>query len=45
MHIIKAIYATVEINSCEVLEGKLPARQIRLVAAWIEIHREELPAD
>jgi Domain of unknown function (DUF4160) len=37
--------ATMEINTCEILEGKLPAKQIRLAAAWVEIHREELFAD
>ena len=37
--------ATIDINSCEILEGKLSAKQLRLVAAWIEIHRDELLAD
>lgn len=37
--------ATMGINSCEILEGKLPGKQVRLVAAWIEIHREELLAN
>lgn len=37
--------ATVELNTCTLLEGKLPAKQLRLVAAWIEIHRDELIAD
>lgn len=37
--------ATVDISSCEILEGRLPSKQQRLVAAWIEIHREELIAD
>ncbi len=37
--------ATVEIKTCEILEGPLPSKQLRLVAAWIEIHREELMAD
>jgi hypothetical protein len=27
------------------MEGALPASQLRLVLAWIEIHREELNAD
>ncbi|MDQ2862804.1 MAG: DUF4160 domain-containing protein [Bacteroidota bacterium] len=27
------------------LQGKLSAKQLRLVAAWIEIHREELVAN
>ena len=29
----------------ELLEGSLPARQMKLVQAWIEIHRDELMAD
>ena len=37
--------ATVKIDDCEIAEGKIPAKQLRLVAAWIEIHREELMAD
>ncbi len=37
--------AIVDINSCEILEGRLSPKQLRLVAAWIEIHREELLAD
>jgi len=27
------------------IEGDLPIRQIRLVTAWIEIHKDELIAD
>ncbi len=46
---IHAIYAGDEavfgIESAEVLDGKLPRRQTRLVQAWIEIHREALLAD
>ena len=37
--------ATINIVNCELLEGELPARQLRLVLAWIEIHTEELIAD
>jgi hypothetical protein len=29
----------------QVLEGSLPSRQMKLVQAWIEIHRDELMAD
>ncbi len=29
----------------EVLEGQLPGRQMKLVQAWIELHRDELMAD
>lgn len=37
--------AIFDIASAEMREGNLPPRQIRLVAAWIELHREELMAD
>ena len=37
--------STVNIYDCEILEGKLPVRQLRLIQAWIEIHRDELLAD
>lgn len=33
------------ILSCELIEGELPGKQLRLVTAWIEIHREELLAN
>jgi hypothetical protein len=36
---------TVGIYDCEILNGEIPARQLRLLQAWIEIHREELLAD
>lgn len=29
----------------ELLEGSLPSRQMKLVQAWIELHRDELMAD
>jgi hypothetical protein len=29
----------------EVIEGGLPTRQMKLVQAWIELHRDELMAD
>lgn len=37
--------ATIDIQTCELLEGSVPPKQLRLVVAWIEIHREELMAD
>lgn len=37
--------ASIGIQSCEVLTGSLPTKQLRLVVAWIEIHRDELMAD
>jgi hypothetical protein len=38
----KAIFS---IATAEMTEGDLPPKQIRLTAAWIELHREELLAD
>ena len=29
----------------EVLEGKIPNKQHKLVSAWIELHKDELEAD
>ena len=29
----------------DVIEGALPSRQMKLVQAWIELHRDELMAD
>ena len=37
--------AVFTIGSGELLSGTLPARQTRLVQAWIEIHREDLILD
>ena len=37
--------AVIAIPEGEVLEGTLKASKLRLVQAWIEIHREELMAD
>ncbi len=34
--------ATVDINTCELIEGNLPRKQIKLVLAWAELHQEEL---
>jgi hypothetical protein len=36
--------ATYAINDCNLLEGKLPPKQHKLVIAWMEIHIEELQA-
>ncbi|MFH1824971.1 MAG: DUF4160 domain-containing protein [Candidatus Firestonebacteria bacterium] len=35
----------VSIPSGEVLEGKIKSSKMKLVLAWIEIHKEELMAD
>ena len=46
---IHAVYqggeAVFDISDGEKTSGEFPARQSKLVQAWIEIHREELIAD
>jgi hypothetical protein len=46
---IHAKYAEFEvfcdIENGEILAGQLPRKQLRLVQAWIELHRDELMAD
>jgi hypothetical protein len=37
--------AAIAITDGEVLEGRLPPAKMKLVLAWIEIHRDELMAD
>ena len=37
--------AVVSIPDGTILEGTLPSAKYKLVAAWIEIHRDELVAD
>ena len=37
--------STIQIQNCEITEGQIPSRQLRLIQAWIEIHRDELLAD
>ncbi len=37
--------ALIGIIKGELIEGDLPSKQLKLVLAWIEIHREELIAD
>ena len=37
--------AVIEIPSGRLLEGKLKGSKLKLVDAWIEIHKEELMAD
>lgn len=37
--------ASVGIGDAEILAGELPRKQLRLVQAWIELHRDELMAD
>ncbi|MBU5611682.1 DUF4160 domain-containing protein [Geomonas azotofigens] len=37
--------ASISIEEGEILAGQLPRKQIRLVPAWLELHRDELQAD
>ena len=37
--------ASVSIADGSVLAGSIPARQLKMVQAWIEIHKDELYAD
>lgn len=37
--------ALIDINACELSTGELPAKQLKLVLAWAEIHKDELLAD
>lgn len=37
--------AVIAIGSLEMLQGDLPANKLRLILAWMEIHREELMAN
>ncbi len=36
---------TMKIQDGEIIEGQVPSRQLRMIQAWIEIHRDELQAD
>ena len=33
------------IRTCEIIDGKLPKKQTKLVLAWAELHQEDLMAD
>lgn len=37
--------ASIAIESGELLDGEIPGNKLKLVQAWIEIHREDLMAD
>ncbi len=37
--------ASISIDNGEILAGKLPRKQLRLVQAWIELYRDELMAN
>ena len=34
--------ARIDIQKCEILDGKLPSKQTKLVLAWAELHKEDL---
>ena len=33
------------IHEAEMIEGNIPQKQVRLIQAWIELHKDELLAD
>ncbi len=35
----------IDINTCELVEGNLPKKQLKLVLAWAELRQEELLAN
>ena len=37
--------AIIDINACELIEGDLPKKQLKLVLAWAELRQEELLAN
>ena len=37
--------ASIAIEDGRIIEGDFPVRQLKLVQAWVEIHREDLMAD
>lgn len=37
--------AIIDIECCELIEGNLPKKQLKLVLAWAELRQEELRAD
>ena len=37
--------AIIAIECCELIEGNLPKKQLKLVLAWAELRQEELRAD
>lgn len=39
------VKASIAIEDGRVLAGELPLKQLRLVQAWVELHRDELYAD
>ena len=45
MRCVREYEAVFAINTEDLLDGKFPPKQTRLVQAWIELRREELVAD
>jgi hypothetical protein len=41
----KVYKASVDIGTCEIIEGNLPGKQQKLTLAWVELHQDELIAD
>jgi hypothetical protein len=37
--------AIIDINTCELIGGQLPKRQLKLTLAWAEIHKDDLLAN
>lgn len=37
--------ASIDIETGEIIVGEFPRRQLKLVQAWVEIHRDELMAN
>ena len=38
-------HATISIETCELLQGNLPKKQLKLVLAWAELRQDELKAN
>ena len=46
VHVDYAEYrARVDIRTCEIIDGKFPKKQAKLVLAWAELHQEDLMAN
>ena len=37
--------AVVDIIKCDIIESNLPSKQVKLVLAWAELHKDDLLAD
>ena len=37
--------ASIDIETGEIIVGELPRKQLKMVQAWVEIHRDELMAN